>query len=973
MPSPPRRKTRRRNEAILLDMGEFAHVSALAKQASPPFDKQPSATLSRQHSSIVGQQQPQQQQATVGPPPLLKERSSTSVGQQQQRQQQQQQQQQQQPQQQQATVGPPPLLKERSSTSVRQQQQQQQHQQPATVQPPLFLKQRSSTSVGQQQQQPQQPATVKLPLFLTQRSSTSVGQQQQQQATVGALMSSTAVAAGSGAGGSGSAGGGDSSGAGGSRGGGGGGGGGGGASGSGGAGGGAGVSGGASSSAGAGGGGGGGGGGGDGGSGPVPGAGAAAAAAAAAQLPLLLTRRFLAEGGGGDASAGGSKEPACNVDRLKLYQVLSPHQHQRGHHFGSKLLLGENWVQIDGGYYNAPGAALAPLTAGNDDDDEMGGLDPVAMLFVSVASAKDYIQFNRADAGQVHLELSAIVRTLLRQIPGGYLVRQQAGQLRYLVAFGRAEPAIAWCLALQEAALHVEWPASALRQWPEVFAPPSPGAPPVRLFRGPRLKAARYMDAAAHGGQLACEASLAEAVLGGTYTPPVARHSECRASTSAASRIISDAAVAAGFVLHSRLSGTAQHRPAGTVPDPDFGSPPRRATHSATANFGRGHEEGEDAWRSSARQLAALTLPNELSGLQEEADGLLVDWRLPSSAVLPGVTVEVSATAMGAFNFKGSAEPIEMSSLSAGDLTARTYPTDPPKGKGARVAEASGVIATAHMPLLAAVMHYRQANAGLAALAHSDSVRSDGLVGRTASISRNVVTNVTNAIAALKFRGKQHAAEMEDAGLAHADAIGQLEGRAAAALAGALAQHGQAAAALAQQVQDNAAAVQVAANEHEAGALNELAQQHATEMKAAGLAHSCAIRQLEGQAAAALEGALAQQGQAAAARADSLAQTVKQQAIVVQLTAAAHEAGALAQLMQQHATEMKDASFTHAEMADARIAHTGAIGQLEGQAAAALAVALAQQGQAPAVLLCARSAGQQHTAAVQAATAAHEA
>jgi hypothetical protein len=58
-----------------------------------------------------------------------------------------------------------------------------------------------------------------------------------------------------------------------------------------------------------------------------------------------------------------------------------------------------------------------------------------------------------------------------------------------------------------------------------------------------------------------------------------------------------------------------------------------------------------------------------------------------------------------------------MASLSAGDLTARTYPADPPKGKGGRVAEASGVLATAHMPLLAAVMQYRQASARV--LAHA--------------------------------------------------------------------------------------------------------------------------------------------------------------------------------------------------------------------------------------------------------------
>ncbi|KAG1665771.1 hypothetical protein FOA52_002866 [Chlamydomonas sp. UWO 241] len=98
---------------------------------------------------------------------------------------------------------------------------------------------------------------------------------------------------------------------------------------------------------------------------------------------------------------------------------------------------------------------------------------------------------------------------------------------------------------------------------------------------------------------------------------------------------------------------------------------------------------------------------------------------------------------------------------------------------------------------------------------------------------------------------QQHAAEIEDAVLAHTGAIGQLQGQATAALAVALAQQGQ----------QHAAAVQVAAAAHEAGALVELVQRRAAEMEGAGLAHTGAIGQLQGQASAALAGAFSQQAQ----------------------------------------------------------------------------------------------------------------
>jgi hypothetical protein len=177
---------------------------------------------------------------------------------------------------------------------------------------------------------------------------------------------------------------------------------------------------------------------------------------------------------------------------------------------------------------------------------------------------------------------------------------------------------------------------------------------------------------------------------------------------------------------------------------------------------------------------------------------------------------------------------------------------------------------------------------------------------------------------------QQHAAEMEDAELAHTSVIGQLQGQSSAALE---------------------------------DALDQRAQQHAAEMRDAGLAHAGAIVRLQGQAAAALEGALAQQDQASAALAGVHAQQVQQDAAVVQVAANAHEAGALDH-WRSSTRQMENAGHAHADV----------VGRLHRQAAAALARALTQQGKAAEALAAVLAQQvQQHAKAVQVAAAAHEA
>ena len=71
----------------------------------------------------------------------------------------------------------------------------------------------------------------------------------------------------------------------------------------------------------------------------------------------------------------------------------------------------------------------------------------------------------------VHGEMVALVRSALRKIPGGYLVRQQDGDLKYLIAFSNSEAALYFCATLQLLALYATWPPSALKHWSEEWDP----------------------------------------------------------------------------------------------------------------------------------------------------------------------------------------------------------------------------------------------------------------------------------------------------------------------------------------------------------------------------------------------------------------------------------------------------------------------------------------------------------------------
>ncbi|KAI8472451.1 MAG: hypothetical protein J3K34DRAFT_519781 [Monoraphidium minutum] len=236
------------------------------------------------------------------------------------------------------------------------------------------------------------------------------------------------------------------------------------------------------------------------------------------------------------------QQPAgrARPDRLRVYSVLPACLSERAKVWRSSLSLKEGWRQTDRGFFDAPGAAAAARLTPRDLVPAAECMPPVTLVFAGVEGAKWLMRWRHAgEVREMARLLRLVLAAALRAVPGGYLCREQEGGLRYMLAFRSAEGALAWCLLAQEALMYAPWP-PALLELPGFGEQHTPDGGTL-LFRGPRLKmgvcegrprslvadhagradyfgpgvnqAARYMDAAAHGGQVACELELAKAVF----------------------------------------------------------------------------------------------------------------------------------------------------------------------------------------------------------------------------------------------------------------------------------------------------------------------------------------------------------------------------------------------------------------------------------------------------------------------------
>ncbi|GAX78741.1 hypothetical protein CEUSTIGMA_g6178.t1 [Chlamydomonas eustigma] len=168
--------------------------------------------------------------------------------------------------------------------------------------------------------------------------------------------------------------------------------------------------------------------------------------------------------------------------------------------------------------YCAPSLAMSPLS------------------FAWLTGGKQFALKHRKDASDMGRDTAAIMRSVVRQVPGGYFLRQQDGDLKYVLVFSTPEDALLFCISAQFSSMYADWSLPVLMHWPT-----ERGQEGQLLFRGPRLKmgvcegeptsimpdhmgradyhgpsvnqAARFMDAAAHGGQITCSQALANRVL----------------------------------------------------------------------------------------------------------------------------------------------------------------------------------------------------------------------------------------------------------------------------------------------------------------------------------------------------------------------------------------------------------------------------------------------------------------------------
>ncbi|GFH32360.1 uncharacterized protein HaLaN_31568 [Haematococcus lacustris] len=159
-------------------------------------------------------------------------------------------------------------------------------------------------------------------------------------------------------------------------------------------------------------------------------------------------------------------------------------------------------------------------------------IQAIVIVFALVDGGKEWKLTAGRDKKLVNTIIVDAIITVLSTIHG-YICRVQDADFKYMLAFTTKLDALKFCLVLQEALIWQDWPESVLKY--EKFREVRDEVGNV-LFRGPRLKmgvcsgqvravvpdhqgkadyhghvvnsAARYMDAAAHGGQVACELSM---------------------------------------------------------------------------------------------------------------------------------------------------------------------------------------------------------------------------------------------------------------------------------------------------------------------------------------------------------------------------------------------------------------------------------------------------------------------------------
>ncbi|KAI8463865.1 MAG: nucleotide cyclase [Monoraphidium minutum] len=417
------------------------------------------------------------------------------------------------------------------------------------------------------------------------------------------------------------------------------------------------------------------------------------------------------------APAPAEAAAAAAAPRLRLYSVFAPALAGRAQAWGGELDLKEGWRQTDRGFFDAPGAAQSACVSPLDGPKPLDAMPLVTFVFAGAEGARELLRgAGAAAAAEAARLLRLVLRAGLDAVPGGYLCREQEGKLRYMLVFDSPERALQWCLTVQEALLLAPWPA-ALLELPEAAEARGPGG--ALLFRGPRLRvglaqglprsiapdhlgradffgecvnsAARYMDVAAHGGQVVCPEALAHAVFR-TWHAQASLASDIAAASASASAVAGDYGSSSGPAFLTPRGGAASAAGVGSF------SVPWNHTNSSGGGGGGGGGGAPDLRRADSESGAARAPPPAPAAAAWPAPPAV--WPTPPrpAAAAPrhsearGGAAAVRAERLGGFVFKG-ATLTEMVAVYTAALAPRAalLPLAPPKGgKGRRVTAPRG-------------------------------------------------------------------------------------------------------------------------------------------------------------------------------------------------------------------------------------------------------------------------------------------
>lgn len=213
-----------------------------------------------------------------------------------------------------------------------------------------------------------------------------------------------------------------------------------------------------------------------------------------------------------------------------------------------------------------------------------------------------------------------------------------------------------------------------------------------------------------------------------------------RRSSGRTARAAEQRAFAAALAADTGAAGAASepHLPVGSTARPWQAQPNPFARRSTGRLRLGGAAGGRRAWLGlsgggAARRTPSLSQPSRLQQPHQQRPAPLPldlcampchQGYLVASVKVP-CTVEVLQ--LGLYSFKGSDTPMEMVRLELGSLAGRSYPAEPPGGKGARLAAATGLIAQAE------VLLWRAAVKGMADVSCLPPQLRVGATGRGAS------------------------------------------------------------------------------------------------------------------------------------------------------------------------------------------------------------------------------------------------